>query len=155
MDKVATEEAKKSIVYTLVFILNELKNMTNEKLLQYILEPDVMLEEVIAFGEKRGWTLDKHSAIGLCAYIAEDYIFDTGKLHYTSAKGKSALEQIIAGYPDKVITDIYDPAWEVYYNNLIYEHFEDKDAIYAYHNIDALQRAVRLRECMPPELMHI
>lgn len=155
VDDEMADEAKEGIVYVLLFILNELNGMTKERMENYILEPDKMLEEVIAFGEKRGWTLDKHSAIGLCAYIVEDYIFNTGNLQCDAALDISALEQIIANYPDSVITDICDPVWERYYDNLIYEHGEDEEAVHQYHDIRALEKAVRLRECMPAEVMHI
>ncbi len=155
VDDEMADEAKEGIVYVLLFILNELNSMTKESMGNYILEPEKMLEDVISLGKNRGWILDKHLAVGLCAYIAEDYIFDTGNLQCDAASDRSALEQIIANYPDDVIEKICDPAWEVYFNNLIYEHLEDEDAVYQCHDVDALEKAVRVRECMPSELMRV
>ena len=151
-DQEMAEKAKEFLVYALTFILNELKSLTKEEIVAYIYSPDKLLEELISCGEKRAWTLDKHSAVGLCAYIIEDYIFDTGKLQYNSNASESALEQIVVNYPDKVFTDICDPAWEKYYDNLLYEHREDEDAVCVCHNLQALEKAVRMRECMPAEL---
>ena len=143
------EEAKECIIYALMFILSELKSIPKEEMSSYILNPDKMLEEVISFGENRGWTLDKHSAVGLCAYIIDDYIYDTGELLCDSGANDSALEQIIKNYPENVITDICDPVWEIYYDDLIFQHCEDEDAVYQYHDVHELERAVKLRKCIP------
>ncbi len=143
------DEAKKYIVYALVHILRELKYFSGEVKEKYIANPDELLDEVMFFGEKRGWTLDKHSALGLCSYIIEDYVSNGREcLQETSA---GALCQIISDYRDDVINDICDPVWERYYDNLIFEHGEDEDDVCKYHDIEGLEKLVRSRECIPAD----
>lgn len=144
-----SEENKEYIVYSLAHILNELKPFSEDKMIQYLSNPDTMLKEVIQVGEERNWVLDKHSALGLCSNIVADYVFKSEKIHINQESEEPALKQIIRNYPDEVLNEIYDPVWERYFDQLLDEYDGDEDAVRCHHDVAGLKYLVCSRKLLP------
>lgn len=159
------EESKEYILYSLTYILNELKRLPKEKMNKYLDDPDYLLEDVISISkEEKDWNFDKYSALAFCSQIVVDYVFeieddlslieydDTIKyndLYVDPNNESSALKQIIKNYSHKVFDEIYDPIWILYFDELMDKHDDDEGEVYMQHNISELKYLVRHRIILP------
>ena len=134
-----SENNKKCILFALLYIINELTPLYEEKFNQWKNNPDAILDTVIAAGREKGWILDKHSALALCSKIMIDYMSN-----YIQAVDKDsnidALEQIILSYPQSAINDIFDPIWEIAYYDILdeYECVDEYDLPFDLNDIKQL-----------------
>ena len=145
-----SEIAKKNkncILFSLLYIINELTPLEEKKFNQWKNNPDIILETVVALGMKKDWVLDKHSALGLCSKIVSDYV-----LNYLQAVDKDsnidALEQIILSYPQSAINDIFDPIWEITYSDIL-DEYECVDEIDLPFDLNYIEQLVNKRVLVP------
>lgn len=134
-----SENNKKCILFSLLYIINELTPLDEERFNHWKNNPDIILETVIVAGMKKGWVLDKHSALAVCSKIILDYVFhDLQEINENSNSG--ALEQIILSYPQSAIEDIYDPIWEITYSDILdeYECVDENDLPFYLNDIERL-----------------
>lgn len=138
-DSEIAKKNKECILYSFLYIINELTPIDEEKFNQWKNNPNAILEEVIALGTEKDWVLDKHSALALCSKIIIDYT-----LNYIQTVDKDSnidvLRQIISNYPQSAINDIYDPIWEIIYYDILdkYDCVDDNDLPINLNNIEEL-----------------
>lgn len=161
-------EAMDYILYSLIFILDELKLAPFEERVKYVNDKDVLLEDVISIAsQEHSWNLDKISALGLCAKIVEDYTFEIickkgednadnktvaekGSLIYVDdEEDDSALIQIIRNYSPESINKTCDVMWEWFIDDLMVKHDENENILYDIYDMRDLERKVRKREIVP------
>jgi len=142
-----SENNKKCILFSLLYIINELKPLDEEKFNEWENNPDVIFETVITIGEQKGWVLDKHSALALCSKIVSDYVFHDIQGIDTDSN-ENALEQIISSYPHSAINDIYDPIWEITYSDIL-DEYECVDEIDLPFDLNDIKQLVNKRVLVP------
>ena len=157
---------KERILYALIFVLRDLHGPFFTPMLDYIENPDALLEKVISVAEEeKGWKLDKISALGLCSKIIVDYTFEEinqkGQEEYLTSTDEqniiyvdkndhtSPLRQIIRGYPSTAIDETVDCIWEWYIDQLLLKHDEDEDLVEELYDLKDLEARVRRREILP------
>ena len=142
-----SENNKKCILFSLLYIINELNPLDEEKFNEWENNPDVILERVIAAGMKKGWVVDKHTSLSLCSKIVSDYVFNNLQGIDTDSN-ENALEQIISSYPQSAINDIYDPIWEVTYSDIL-DEYECVDEIDLPFDLKDIEQLVNKRVLVP------
>lgn len=160
-------EYKERILYSLIFILRDLHVSFCATILDYIENPEVLLEKVISIAEEeQGWKLDKILGLGLCAKIVEDYTYgkigpkdqekasleSSGKeniIYVDEKEETSPLRQIIKGYPCNAFSRIFDSAWVWYFDELMIRHDNNEEFVEEFYDLKDLENRVRRREILP------
>lgn len=143
-------ESKAYILYTIIYVLNELKPLQHDKMETYLNCLDTVLDDVIQIAsEEKNVVLDKFSALGLCSKIIVDY--ECEELEPISDCDETedcALRQIIRNYKDLFFW-LFDPVWEWTFDILMDLNDDNENEVYQKYDINQLQQAVRERQLLP------
>ena len=165
MDDLSGIDEKCYILYSLAFVLNELKPIPRKKFEAYLIEPDLLIKKVISVAkEEKNWKLDEYSALALCSKIIVDYAFEILEYNIENEIEKvrndtntslkkggniSSLRRIIRNYPHDAINYTFDPVWWLFFDQLLDLHDDNENMLYREHDIKELEYLVRQRIILP------
>lgn len=143
----AAEEGREYIMYELLYLLNQLKPLTEEEVEKYLSNTDTVLDEVITYSkEKKGWDFDQSLALMFCRCVVVDYLNYEDSINIDATASESALEQIVGNYEDDYLCDrMYKPWFISFYDYLLDIYADREELKFYYRGEDVLRQLVSHR----------
>ena len=140
-------KGKEYIMYELLYILNKLKRLSNETIECYLLDTNLLLEEIIRIvKEEKGWDLNMMEALLLATCIVLDYVESCTNVAVEPLSEKSALRQIIRKYSEYMVEHrIYDEEFLEPYCEMLKVHEDPEYKLFYNKNEDILRQLVQNR----------
>lgn len=143
----AAKEGREYIMYELLYLLNQLKPLTEEEVEKYLSNTDNVLEEVITYSkEKKGWDFDQSLALMFCRCMVVDYLNYEGSINIDATASESALEQMVGNYEDDYLSHrMYKPWFISFYDHLLNIYADRQELKVFYRGEDVLRQLVSHR----------